>query len=196
MQDPTNIKLKSALLPKMLSDLTHSNQFLKFFSLTLLLLMFMLLGVVLVMTTKEPLVITLGPDGKSFERTVLPKQEDQVREAVKHYIEKRYQWEPKNVLKKLKTSESFILPNVLKAFQAAVSNVAKFSTEKVVSQKIYPEKILINLEKSTALITGDRVTTIQGMKAAGTLKLELTYENGPRTAENPWGLYISKEREE
>jgi hypothetical protein len=39
------------------------------------------------------------------------------------------------------------------------------------------------------------VTTIQGLKAAGSLRLELSFESGSRAKENPWGLYI-KEREE
>ena len=196
MQEPKFIGLKSASLPKMMGQLMHSNQFLKVFSLSALALVFMVLGVTLAMVTKEPLVITLGPDGKEIERTVLPKAEDQIREGIKHYLEKRYQWEPDNVIKKLKESEEFITPQALKAFQGAVSNVAKFSIEKIVSQKVYAEKIEVDLNKRTALITGDRVTSIQGLKAAGNLKLELTFESGLRTSENPWGIYISKEREE
>ncbi|MBS1958985.1 MAG: hypothetical protein JST80_05895 [Bdellovibrionales bacterium] len=193
---PTNLKMPS--LPKIVGELMHSNQFLKMFSLSAIVLVFMVLGVILVMATKEPLVITLGPDGKAIERTALPKAEDQIREGIKGYLEKRYQWEPENVIKKLKESEQFITPKALKAFQGAVANVAKFSTEKIVSQRIYTDddKIKIDLKNQTALITGDRVTTIQGLKAAGNLKLELTFENGQRTQKNPWGLYISKEREE
>ncbi len=196
MQESKIIGLKNSQLPKMVGELLHSNQFLKVFALSALALVFMGLGVSLVMAMKEPMVITLGPDGKSLERTNQPKAEDQVREGIKGYLEKRYQWEPENVIKKLKESEQFITPQALKAFQVAVANVAKFSTEKLVSQKVYPEKIEIDLKKQTALITGDRVTSIQGLKAAGNLKLELTFESGPRTQENPWGLYISKEREE
>ncbi len=196
MQAPKTIGLKTAQLPKMIGELWHSNQFLKMFSISALVLIFMVLGVLLVMATKEPLVITLGPDGKGIERTTLPKAEDQIREGIKHYLSKRYQWEPENVVKKLKESEAFITPQALKAFQGAVSNVAKFSTDKIVSQKVYPEKVEINLKNQTALITGDRVTSIQGLKAAGNLKLELTFESGLRTEANPWGLYISKEREE
>src|SRR5690606_34988674 len=189
---PTNLKMPS--LPKIVGELVHSNQFLKIFSIAALVLLFMVLGIIMVIVTKEPMVITLGPDGKAIERTVLPKAEDQIREGIKRYLEKRYQWEPENVIKKLKESEEFITPKALKAFQGAVANVAKFSTEKIVSQKVYAEKIEINLKNQTALITGDRVTSIQGLKAAGNLKLELTFENGPRTSNNPWGLYISKER--
>ena len=196
MQEPKPIGLKNAQLPKMIGQLMHSNQFLKVFSISSLALVFMVLGVILVMATKEPMVITLGPDGKAIERTVLPKAEDQIREGIKRYLEKRYQWEPENVIQKLKESEKFITPQALKAFQGASANVAKFSTEKLVSQRIYPNNIEVNFAKSTAFITGDRVTSIQGLKAAGNLKLELTFESGSRTEGNPWGLYISKEREE
>ncbi len=196
MQEEKSVNLKMPSLPKMISELAHSNQFLKVFSLSAIVLVFMVLGVILVMATKEPIVITLGPDGKAIERTIFPKAEDQIREGIKRYLEKRYQWEPESVIKKLKESEEFITPKALKAFQGAVSNVAKFSTEKIVSQKVYPEKIEIDLKKNIALITGERVTSIQGLKAAGNLKLELSFESGQRTQNNPWGLYISKEREE
>lgn len=196
MQEPKPIGLKNSQYPKMIGQLLHSNQFLKVFSLSALTLLFMVLGVILVMATKEPMVITLGPDGKAIERITQPKAEDQIREGIKKYLEKRYQWEPENVVKKLKDSESFITAQSLKAFRGSVLNIAKFSTDRQVSQKVYPSTIEINIEKNTALITGDRVTAIQGLKAAGNLKLELTYESGPRTEMNPWGIYISKEREE
>lgn len=196
MQNLKLIKLKSTELPKKLGELMHSNQFLKLFSIASLFLVGLMLIAVIALATKEPTVITLNVDGVKLEKTSLPKAEDQIREGIKRYLEKRYQWEPENVVKKLKESEDFITPKALRAFQDAVSNVARFSVDKVVSQKVYPSDIKIDLKNQTALITGDRVTSIQGLKAAGNLKLELTFESGPRTKENPWGLYISKEREE
>ena len=196
MQKEKTLHLQNARLPKMLGELMHSNQFLKVFSISALVLVFMVLGAIMVIATKEPLVITLGPDGKALERILVPKVEDQVREGIKHYLEKRYQWEPENVKQKLKETENFIDPSTLKLFQAAVSNIEKFSIEKIVSQKVYPQNIEVNLIKKTALVTGDRVTTIQGLKAAGNLKLELSFELGSRTKANPWGLYIVKEIEE
>lgn len=196
MQNFKLIKLKSTELPRKLGELIHSNQFLKLFSITSLCLVGLMLIAVIVMATKEPTVITLNVDGAKLEKTTIPNAEDQVREGIKRYLEKRYQWEPENVIKKLKESEEFITPKALRAFQDAVSNVAKFSVDKVVSQKVYPSDIKVDLKNQTALISGDRVTSIQGLKAAGNLKLELTFESGPRTKENPWGLYISKEREE
>ena len=197
MQEPKSKNLKMPPLPKMIGELLHSNQTLKVFSIAAIALVIMTLVVMFVMATREPVVITLEPNGQLISRAAsLPKAEDQIREGVKSYLEKRYQWEPKNVIKNLKESENFITPQSLKAFQSAISNVVKFSTEKIVSQRVYPEKIEVNLLKKTAYITGDRVTTIQGLKAAGNLKLELSFESGPRTQANPWGIYISKEREE
>lgn len=196
MQDLKFTKLKNSELPKKIGELVHSNQFLKLFSLLALSLAALMLIAVIVMAAKEPTVITLNVDGENLEKTVIPKAEDQIREGIKRYLEKRYQWEPENVIKKLKESEEFITPKALRAFQSAVANVAKFSVDKVVSQRVYSSDIKVDLKSQTALITGDRVTSIQGLMAAGNLKLELTFESGPRTKENPWGLYISKEREE
>lgn len=189
-------RLQNARLPKMLGELTHSNQFLKIFSIFSLVLVFMGLGAIMVLATKEPLILTLGPDGKALERQMLPKAEIQISEAIKSYLDKRYAWEPSNVRTKFKKSEDFISPLTLKAYQGALLPIAKFSREKTVSQRVYPESIKIDLNRKVAFISGDRITSIQGFKAAGNLRLELSFDYGPRTLQNPWGIYITKEREE
>lgn len=191
-----SIKLTASKLPKMLSDLSHSNQFLKMFSISALGVLAIALVLILVLVSKAPIVLTLTPTAGKMQATELPKPEEEIKAAINEYLEKRYQWEPETVRRKLTESEAFVLPGSRRAFQGAVANVAKFSVEKLVSQKVYPEKIEVNLERKTVLITGDRVTAIQGLKAAGNLKLELSFESGLRTRENPWGIYIIKEKEE
>jgi hypothetical protein len=190
------VKITHSKLPRMLGSLIHSNQFYKMISTSSLVLLFMSLGLNFALIYQEPLVITLNPVGENLQKLNTPKPEDQVREGIKAYLENRYEWGPEDVKKKLKLAESFIAPQALKAYQGAVFNVAKFSTEKIVTQRIFPQKIEVNLSQGIALITGDRITSIQGLKAAGNLKLELTFISGPRTQENPWGIFISKEREE
>ncbi|MCM2279259.1 MAG: hypothetical protein NDJ89_14385 [Oligoflexia bacterium] len=191
-----NTKLESARFPRMLGELTHSNQVLKVFALLGLALALVCGGLLYVTATRPPVVLALSPSGASLEQTTLPKPEDEVREAIARYLELRYRWEPANVKQRLRGAEAFILPNSVRAYQAAVANVAKFSTEKAVAQRVYPEKIDVSLERRTAVITGDRVTAIQGLKAAGSLRLELGFESGTRSKENPWGIYVAKEREE
>jgi len=191
-----NVKLKMAKFPKLLGELAHSNQFLKVFSFASLTLTLMALIILCVWASKAPQVLTLAPTGEALGQVELPTAENQIRSAVRSYLEKRYKWDPATVKKKLNEAQAFVLPASLRAYQGAVANVAKFSIEKLVSQRVYPEKIEVNLEKKTVVISGDRVTSIQGLKAAGNLQLELTFDSGPRTKENPWGLYITKEREE
>lgn len=189
-------QLKSSQLPNMLSDLVHSNQFLKMFSLSALILVLMSFLVIFYMIKKDPIILTLNPEGKTLERTSMPKVEDLIKEGITRYLEKRYTWGPVDVQKKLKDSSFFVSTTSQKAFNEAMVNVSRFSLEKQVAQKLYPSNVEISMKDSTALITGDRVTSIQGLKAVGNLKLQLNFESGPRTPQNPWGIYITKEKEE
>lgn len=195
MQQAQVIALRSSRVPKFIGELSHSNQFLKIFAISAMVLSLLTLGVLTMQLSKEPLVITLAPDGKTLEKIIAPSVEDQIKEGIKSYLEKRYQWEPDTVTKKLKESESYIMPDSLNAFKGAASNISRFSTTKLVSQKVFPEKIDVDIEKQLAIVHGERITSIQGLKAAGGLKLQLHFRSGTRTKDNPWGLYISKEIE-
>jgi hypothetical protein len=113
-----------------------------------------------------------------------------------HYIDLRYKWTPKEIKTQLNTAKAFILPKNLKAFETASVNLTKFAIEKGVTQRIFPETISVSIPNKTVRVLGDRITSIQGLKAAADLKLEFTIESGERTKENPWGIYITKEREE
>ncbi len=188
--------LQSARFPKLLSDLLHSNQFLKMFSFYALTLTLVTLIALFFVAYKAPQVITLNTEGKALVSGEKPKAQTLVSEAIKDYIRLRYNWSPASVDSSLKSSESFIMPTTLKAFQEALSKVTRFSKEKGVSQTVYVDKIIVDINKKVAQITGNRITSIQGMKAAGDLKLEISFESGAHTKENPWGVYIVKEREE
>lgn len=188
-------KLTSPRFPSLLSKVVQSNQFLKMFSIYALLLSLVTMSAFFYLVSRGPTIITLNTESKALEQTSLPRAETQVEEALRTYVHHRYQWEPKNVLLKLKRSESFIRPQTLKTFRESVSKIATFASEKVVSQKAYVNELTVDLEKNVARVSGDRVTTIQGMKAAGEFDVEFFFESGPRTAENPWGIYVSQEKE-
>ncbi len=190
-----NTKLSTPRLPKLVGDLMHSNQFMKMFSLYALTLVLVTSLALMFAVTKEPIILTLNTQAEVITQAGMPRADDQVKEAVKAYLHTRYRWKPDNVVKKLKSAEAFILPVTIKAFQPAVSKVAKFSMEKMVSQNVYPEVMKVDLLKKTVLVLGDRITSIQGMKAVGDLRLEISFESGPRTKDNPWGVYVIKETE-
>jgi len=191
----SHMQLRSAKFPSMISSLLHSNQFLKMFSFySLSLALITLVGLILSIN-KGPEVITLTTSGGIISEGK-PNLDAFVQQALRKYLEKRYKWNPDDVVQKLRESESFILPNTQKAFEEAVSKVARFSKEKLASQKIFIDEIQIDLKLKTALITGTRITSIQNLPAAGDMKLELSFESGPHTQENPWGIYVTKEKED
>ena len=188
--------MKTSALPKMLADLSHSNQFLKVFSLGLTLLCALIIVLATIMSSHEPIVLALGVTAQPLEEVKPPKPEDEIARAMMAYVEKRYKWEPANVVKNLKDAEAFVWLPALSLYRTAAANVARFSSEKSVTQKVYAEKPVVDLGKKTVSFTGDRVTSIQGLKVAGDLRLELSFDSGPRTKENPWGVYVTKEKEE
>lgn len=189
-------KLQLARLPKALGELAHSNQFLKISAIVSYYFCFLMIALSFYQAARAPIVLPLTALAVPFDEAKLPKPEDEIAKAVKAYTDRRYRWEPRTVTQNLQAAGVFIPPSSQKAYQAATAIVAKFAIEKGVLQRAYVNEVAVNLERKTARITGDRVTAIQGLKAAGELKLELSFESGPRTRENPWGIYITKEREE
>jgi hypothetical protein len=192
-----NLKLKLPRLPKALGELAHSNQFLKVSAIAAYGLCLLMVTLSFFLARKQPLILAFTPKAVPVEMADLPQPEDEVIQAVKIYVEHRYKWEPKTVVQRLHEAEAFIQPQSRKAFEAATAEVAHFSIDKGVVQRAYLlQPPLVDLDKKAVLVMGDRVTAIQGLKAAGELRLELSIESGPRTKENPWGIYITKEKEQ
>ena len=190
-----SVKLRLRKLPKALAELSHSNQFLKVSTFSLLALTGLMLMVLFYQVTKAPIVLSMTPDGSIFKDAPKPDPKIEVERAVREYLKYRYNWTPKTVAASVESARAFILPSTLKVYDSAMQNVVRFSLERIVTQRVYPADIEVDMKKGIVMILGDRITIIQGLKAAGDLKLELGFESGPRTQRNPWGLYITKEKE-
>lgn len=190
-----SVKLRLRKLPKALAELSHSNQFLKVSTFSLLALTGLMLMVLFYQVTKAPQVLPIAPDGSVYMDAPKPDPKVEIERAVREYLKHRYNWTPKTVAAQVEQSKAFIQPSTLKIFDSAMQNVVRFSEERIVTQRIYPVEIEVDTKKGIVMILGDRVTIIQGLKAAGDLKLELGVESGLRTDRNPWGLYITKEKE-
>lgn len=190
-----SMQLRLRKLPKALAELSHSNQFLKISTFSLFALCGLLVMVLFYQATKAPVILPLAPDGSVYMNAPKPDPKIEIERAVREYLKHRYNWTPKTVTAQVEQSRAFIQPATLKAFDSAMQNVVRFSTERIVTQRIYPVDIEVDMKKGVVMILGDRLTSIQGLKAAGDLKLELAFESGPRVEKNPWGIYISREKE-
>ncbi len=189
------IKFKAGAFPKMLADLSHSNQFLKMFAIGGLALSLVLSILVFVAFARKPVVIAMTTSAEVLSYVDLPNPESEVRQAIRAYIERRYNWTSQSVDQQLEKARTFVASSAMQNFLQGTANVKRFSKEKVVTQRAYASNFAVDLKRGTVLVTGDRITEIQGMRAAGALNLELGFQSGPRTAENPWGIYIIKETE-
>ncbi len=189
------VKLKAGAFPKMLAELSHSNQFLKMFAVGSLALSLVLSALVFVAFARKPIVIAITESAEILRQVDLPKPESEVRQAILAYVERRYNWTSQTVDQQLERAQLFIASANMQSFLQGTSNVKRFSKEKVVTQRAYASNVVVDLKRGVALVTGDRITEIQGMRAAGALNLELSFQSGPRTSSNPWGIYIFKESE-
>ncbi len=189
------MQLRLRKLPKALAELSHSNQFLKISTFFLFALCGLLVLVLFYQATKAPVVLSLALDGSVYMNAPKPDPKIEIERAVREYLKHRYNWTPKTVAAQVEQSRFFIQSSTLKVFDSAMQNVVRFSTERIVTQRIYPADVEVDIKKGIVMVLGDRITIIQGLKAAGDLKLELGFESGNRTLQNPWGIYISKEKE-
>lgn len=190
-----SIQLKIRKLPKALAELSHSNQFLKMSAFAAYSICALLLVLSFYQAAKQPTVLTLAPDASLYQEAPKPDPKIEVERAVLDYLKYRYNWTPKNVGSQIEKAMAFILPSTKRVFETSMQNVIRFSTEKIVAQRTYPVDVQVDLKTGVVVLSGDRITSIQGLKAAGDLRLELTFESGPRTEQNPWGVYIVREKE-
>lgn len=189
------VKLKIRKLPKALAELSHSNQFLKISTFSLFCLTWVMLMVLVYQATKAPVVLPMTQDASVYMSAPMPDPKVEIERAVREYLKHRYNWTSKTVTTQVEKAGDFILPSTKRDFNSSMQNVIRFSVDKIVAQRVYPIEIRVDMKKGAVVIEGDRITSIQGLKAACDLRLELGFESGPRTERNPWGVYISKEKE-
>ena len=189
-------KLESVKLPQVLAELRHANQFLKIYSASATILSILCLFSTLVLLNREAEVIVLSEAGSRLAINERPDNNAQVVAALSEYVKHRYSWEPKTIKAQLGFARQFVRDSALKSFDAGLSEVEKFASERNVTQRGYAVSFDVDLQKQVAVVKGDRVTSIQGLTASGQLSLVLQFESGPRTKANPWGIYIVRERNE
>ena len=190
------VSLIRARLPNLQGKLLHSNQFLKIFAFMSLLSSLVLTVVLAYFLMKPPRVLTFNNLGTPLSEIAKKSPETEIQAAATEYIQNRYVWTPSDIGAKFGRAKDFVLEKDKASFDVAVAEVTKFVTEKSVSQKVYPSSLEVSLKQGLIRVSGERITTVQGLKAASDLKLELTFISGERSEANPWGIYIIKEREE
>lgn len=189
-------KLEGTKLPQILAELRHANQFLKVYAVGSTILTALSLCLCFLSISKESQVVVLSANGSRIAIDDRPDPNTQVSTALSEYVRFRYTWDSKSIKQQLASAKNFVRSSALKSFDSNMVEVEKFAAERNVTQRGYAASIDVDFRKQSAIVKGDRVTSIEGLTAAGQLNLVLEFESGPRTKANPWGVYVVRERSE
>lgn len=187
-------QIQTSKYPKIVTDLASQNHFLRMISLGQVVLTISCIIAITYLAGRGPEVIALDGSGQISEVTQVVN-EQQVQTMVKEYIKHRYSWSPENIESSLKKSEAFVFPSLLDAFRKSMLEVKKFVKDRKASQRVYPQKIIVDLKNKTVLVIADRINEFESLKAATVLNLKFEIELDDPTVLNPWGVYIAKEVE-
>lgn len=189
-----SIKLKNAF-PIIWGDLAYQNHWLRKVTFGALLVGSLSLIGNFALLNRKPLVLMLDAQANVIRPGASISPESEGEKMARRYLEVRYVWDVANQANQLTRAKTFIAPQSLKAFDKTTADLIAFSKGKNVSQRVYPIKISVNSKDSKVEVVADRITEIQGLKAATLLRVNLHFQSGPRTNENPWGVYVIKEEE-
>ena len=190
----SSLKLKSGF-PLIWGDLAYQNQSLKRIALTALLVTMLALTTTCVLLKRKPQVLVMDQQANVLPVSSGAPLDAEAEQAARKYLGCRYVWQPENQVKQLSLAKEFIAPSSVKAFEKTANELINYSKSRNVSQRVYPTALAVDAKESHVQIIADRFTEIQGLKAATLLRVILTYQAGPRTTTNPWGIYILKEEE-
>ena len=137
---------------------------------------------------KETKLFTITPPKPDLLRAELDR-------TVTAYVLTHYNWDWNSVEKAHKDASKYVSDKFQKAFLSSNGDQVKLAKEKKVFQRVYLEKPPeIDTEKLIAKITLDRIFSVEGIKATSPLNLEIGFEYGPRTPDNPEGIYVVSEK--
>lgn len=182
--------------PKVWADLAFQNRYLRLISLIALSLATISASLSASLAHRKPAVIALDRCAQPLPTVESPSPAVEAEAAARRYIAARYGWDSNTLGAGLKDAKPLIAARSTKAFDKTVRDLIDFGKGKTIAQRVYPTRIAVDVAHQVVKATGDRITEIQGMRVASVLQVALSYETGPRTFENPWGIYIVKEEEQ
>ena len=180
------------------ADEEAQNLILKWFLVFTLLVIVAETAALLALSLRKPILFAVSDSESKLLSVTPPKAELLRRElgrTIIAYVESHYNWDFSTIEKSHEAASRYVAENFRKQFLSSNGEQVKLAKEKKITQRIYlAAPPAIDLEKKTATVTVDRIFSVEGIKATAPLTLAIGYGFGPRTEENPEGVYITDER--
>jgi hypothetical protein len=166
--------------------------------LIILSILFLFQSIVLtIVYLRKPVLVAIG-NTETKVLTLAPPPEEllksELTRTVKNYAEAHYNWDSATVEAAHERASKYVSSQFVKAFKNANAEQVKLAQSKKLTQKIYVTDVKVDSKNLTARIFMDRILSIDGLRAATLLTLDVTFEYGPRTDANPQGIYITGEK--
>lgn len=150
-----------------------------------------------ILALRTPPLIAVSSTESRVLSIIPPKPElfeAEVKRAASAYILAHYNWEWNKIDDAFKSASRFVHPDFTKKFLAANEAQIKISKEKKVSERFYLSETFHDPKTKTIQVSGDRILIVEGLRAANPMQIAVEYDFGPRTENNPEGVYITGER--
>lgn len=179
-------------------DTQSQNIFLKGLLVLTIIINISLLVTVINLASKKPLLISKEINGHSLLANTKPVSKEFIKSelvnSITRFAKLRHNWNYKNINKQLTKSSVFVAQSFKEQFIKANKPQVKTAKKKKISQRFYlSSKVKISLETKEALITGDRILIVEGLRATQPMSFKISYQFGERTTANPEGVYIRSE---
>lgn len=177
-------------------DEQAQNVFLKGLALFLGALILVESVALVVLSTRHPVLISLTPAKTAELGLDAPPKElldAELRRIAGKYVQTHYSWEWKDAEAALARASAYVHPDFRRKFLAANEAQLKVAREKKISQRFHVLNLSIDEKPARAVIEGERVLVVEGLRVVTPFKIELSFELGARSALNPEGFYVKSE---
>ena len=174
------------------------NKILKWLILYYTLIIMVETGVIAVMANRKPKIIAIGDQKSQVLVMKEPRKEileDELDRTVRNYALTHYSWDYGTIEAAHREAAKYVSEKFQKSFLKSNEEQVRFVKEKKVTQKVYvSDAVKIDSKALSARIHLDRIYSIDGLTGSSPITLDLRFEYGPRTDENPEGIYIIDEK--
>lgn len=143
--------------------------------------------ILIAVTSTESKILSVTPPGPEL-------LENEVKRVIRGYFNAHYNWEYQKIKESFQKAATFVSPDFKKKFFQANSEQEKAAFERKLSQNFYFQDPEIDFKTKSAIIRGDRILIIESLRATNPITLQVGFDFGPRTPENPEGVYITAEK--
>lgn len=178
-------------------DEEAQNQILKYLLLVFAVMVVIELSFILMLACRKPLIVSLSGQQTSRVQYIEPDANAILREIIRvieNYLRTRHNWDWTTIEARSKASVPYVAPEFREKFLLTVQEQIRLAKDKQIAQRLFPDEPTVDLKGKKATVHAERILIVNGIRAAQGLNLEIGFNRGERTTENPEGVYIVSEK--